>query len=93
MEECADYYELLTRLWPNKMVTMSECGSIPSITEQWETGARWSWFVTWYDYDRTNDINAPAFSEDSHIHADAAWWQSAVEDERVITRDEVPSLK
>ena len=93
VEECADYYELLTRLWPNKMVTMSECGSIPSITKQWETGARWSWFVTWYDYDRTNDINAPAFSEDSHIHADAAWWQSAVEDERVITRDEVPSLK
>lgn len=90
---CVDYYELLKRLWPNKLVTLSECGSVPSIGEQWEAGAQWLWFMTWYDYDRTNDPSSAAFQEDAHTHADAAWWQQTVSDERVITRDEVPSLK
>lgn len=90
---CHDWFEMMQRLWPNKMVTMSECGNVAPIGEQWDAGAHWSWFMTWYDHDRTQDINSPAFSEDSHTSADADWWRAAVNDERVITRDEVPSLK
>ena len=90
---CYDWFEMMSRLWPNKMVTMSECGNVAPIGEQWDAGAHWSWFVTWYDYDRTVDITAPAFQEDDHTSANADWWRAAVEDERVITRDEVPSLK
>ena len=90
---CYDWFEMMSRLWPNKMVTMSECGNVAPIGEQWVAGAHWSWFVTWYDYDRTVDITAPAFQEDDHTSANADWWRAAVEDERVITRDEVPSLK
>ena len=90
---CADYYGFLKENWPDKLVALTECGGVPTLSEQWEAGAQWLWFIPWYDYDRTNDISAPAFAEDGHIHADAAWWQAVVEDERVITRDEVPSLK
>ncbi len=91
--ECYEWYEMLKRLWPNKIVTLSECGNVAYISDQWDAGAQWSWFVTWYDYERTNDTSSSAFTEDSHDHADAAWWQNAMSDDRVITRDGVPSLK
>lgn len=91
--ECYEWYEMLKRLWPNKIVTLSECGNVAYISDQWDAGAQWSWFVTWYDYERTNDTSSSAFTEDSHDHADAAWWQNAMTDDRVITRDGVPSLK
>ena len=90
---CVDYYGFLKENWPDKLVALTECGGVPTLDEQWEAGAQWLWFIPWYDYDRTNDINAPAFTEDAHVHADAEWWQAVVDDERVITRDEVPSLK
>ena len=75
------------------MVTMSECGNVAPIGQQWDAGAHWSWFTTWYDYERTKDVNSAAFMEDSHQHADADWWRAVLEDERVLTRDELPSLK
>lgn len=90
---CYDWYKMMSRLWPNKIVTMSECGNVAPIGEQWDAGAHWSWFVTWYDYDRTNDISSPAFTSDDHTSANAAWWRAAFENEHVLSRDELPSLK
>lgn len=90
---CYDWYEMMSRLWPNKIVTMSECGNDAPIGEQWDAGAHWSWFITWYDYDRTNDISSPAFTSDDHTSANAAWWRAAFENEHVLSRDELPSLK
>ena len=92
-DACYDWYEMMSRLWPDKMVTMSECGNVAPIGQQWDAGAHWSWFTTWYDYERTKDVNSAAFMEDSHQHADADWWRAVLEDERVLTRDELPSLK
>lgn len=90
---CAAAYSFLKQTWPDKLVALSECGAVAPMSEQWDAGARWVWFMPWYEYERTNDVHAPAFKEEAHGHADADWWRAAVSDERVITRDEVPSLK
>ncbi len=90
---CLKTYNFLRENWPDKLTTMSECGNVPPISDQWNAGSHWLWFAPWYDYNRTNSLGSDAFKEDRHEHADAAWWQAAMSDERVISRDEVPSLK
>lgn len=60
--------------YPNKMVTLSECGNVAEIKDQFEAGATWSWFMPWYEGDGTN-------------YAPQEWWQNAMNCEYVITRD------
>lgn len=90
---CLVPYRFMKENWPDKPIAMSECGSIPLLSGQWEAGAYWSWFMPWYDYERTNDVTSAAFTDDSHAHASADWWRAVLEDEHVLTRDELPSLK
>lgn len=86
---CANNYATLSAKYGNKIVTLSECGwseyanggqggRIANIADQWAAGARWSWFMPWYD-------NSGAGNQ----HADEAWWKAAMESEYVITRDKV----
>ncbi len=89
----ADEFESIQETYPNKMVTLSECGSVAEISSQWSSGAAWSYFMPWYDYDRTNDTSSSEFSSTEHSHADADWWIDAVGNDNVITRDEMPDLK
>jgi mannan endo-1,4-beta-mannosidase len=86
----ASEYAALKSRFPNKIVTLSECGSVASLQEQTAQGARWSWFMPWYDYSRTSAPGSAAFSGTAHEHADAAWWRSAFDDPRVLSRDEMP---
>ena len=86
-------FQNLRERFPQKLVTMGECGSIAPISQQWNEGAKWSWFMTWYDYERTNDPEAADYNETSHGHADASWWEGALSHDDVITRDEMPDLK
>jgi mannan endo-1,4-beta-mannosidase len=79
--------------YPTKMVTLSEFGSVAPISEQWSAGAKWSYFMPWYDYERTNNTSQPDFSSTDHEHANAAWWQNAFDQNYVITLDQMPSLK
>lgn len=88
-----DIFQQLTNEWPNKLITLSECGNVPDIGNQWNVGAKWSWFVTWYDYNRTNDTSSAEFNKDEHEHANADWWRIVMQNENVITRDKMPSLK
>lgn len=44
------------------------------LSEQWNAGARWLWFMPWYDND------GAALS-----HADKEWWQDAMSQSYVIT--------
>lgn len=71
--------------YSTKIVSLSECGSVSNISEQWAAGAQWSWFMPWYDYDATD--------ESEHMHATKVFWVDAFATEAVITRDEMPSLK
>lgn len=74
-------YETITDKYENKIVTLSECGTVGFISEQWKGGARWSWFMPWYD-------NAGA----STTHASDAWWIDAMKQNDVITRDQLPQF-
>ncbi len=79
--------------YPNKMVTMSECGGSATISTQWSAGAKWAFFMPWYDYERTNNTSESDFSSTDHQYANAAWWTDAINNNAVITRDEMPDLK
>ena len=79
--------------YPNKMVTLSECGNVAKISDQWAAGAAWSCYMPWYDYNRTNSLTEADFSSADHQHANGAWWIDAFSKDNVITRDAMPSLK
>ena len=84
-DDNAKDFAKLQKTYPNKMVTLSECGNVGKITDQWSKGARWAWFMPWYKYD--------ASTLDNHDHADTSWWKDAMSHPNVITRDQMPSLK
>lgn len=68
--------------YPNKMVALTECGTVGLISEQWNSGARWSWFMAWYG---TNDEGDP--------HGTDEWWTDAMNQDFVVTRDQLPSFQ
>lgn len=87
--DCAAQYQTVVSEYGNKMVTLSECGAyldtsttFGSLSEQWNAGARWLWFMPWYDSDGQ-----------AIPYAGAAWWQDAMSQDYVITRDQLPSFK
>ena len=89
----AEEFASIQQQYPTKMITLSEMGSVANISAQWSAGATWSYFMPWYDNERTNNPADAAFSQTNHQHADANWWKDAMENSAVITRDEMPSLK
>lgn len=81
-DKSAEEFLAIQELFPNKVVTLSECGNVGKLSEQWKSGARWSWAMPWYQYDAT--------TLDGHQHANTAWWKDAMNSDIVITRDEMP---
>jgi mannan endo-1,4-beta-mannosidase len=82
---CAKKYNDILNAHTNKMIALTECGysswsksNIAYIPDQWDAGAKWSWFMPWYSTD---------------THAPKAWWEKAKSASNVIWRDQVPSLK
>lgn len=73
----ADYIKLQAT-YPDKIITLSECGSVGKISEQWAKGARWSYFMPWYQYNAT--------TLDGHMHANTEWWKDAMKCDAVIAR-------
>ncbi len=86
-------FDKLVEKYPDKIITLSECGNVPNVTDQWNTGSKWSWFMPWYDFDRTVNTSSSAFLETSHVHANIDWWKTAFTNPIVISRDEMPNLK
>jgi len=69
-----------------KMVTISECGSMPDVDNLVKDGAAWSWFMPWYgEYTRKLDGKYEFNSLDL--------WKKMFASTYVITLDEMPSLK
>ncbi|PKQ65196.1 beta-mannosidase [Labilibaculum filiforme] len=89
----ADQFNTIQQTYPTKMITLSECGNTADVSEQWDAGAKWVYYMPWYDYDRTNDINEVDFTSTDHEHANAAWWTNAFSNSYVLTRDQIPDLK
>ncbi len=84
-ENCVSEFNSIATKYGSKVISLSECGTVGTISEQWNAGARWSWFMPWYD---GTDDNGAAI-----VHADEAWWQDAMNQEFVVSRDQLPSFK
>jgi mannan endo-1,4-beta-mannosidase len=65
-----------------KLITLSECGSVPNPVLMKEYGDMWSYFMPWNgDY------------TESDKHNGATWWKKFFNCNFVVTRDQMPSLK
>lgn len=65
-----------------KMITLSECGSMPDVDNLVKDGASWSWVMPWYgDFVRNSTYNSLDL------------WKKMFASDYVITLDEMPSLK
>ena len=84
-----DYFLWLQQQCPDKLVAITECGNIPTLSSQWEAGAKWLMFMPWYDSDRTNNTSAAAFSSMAHSNASIEWWQDAWKQDYVLSLDQV----
>ena len=62
-----------------KIVTVSECGNIPSPDESIKAGDKWSWFLVWPGSDYTLNTDA--------------YWKQIMSSDNVYTRESMPSLK
>ncbi|GHT63548.1 hypothetical protein AGMMS50239_19720 [Bacteroidia bacterium] len=82
-------YKNLEQCFPNRIVSLSECGNVAGIGEQLNAGANWSWFMTWYDYDRTLTPGSAAFQSEAHQHGDAAFWRNAFATGKVLSREDL----
>ena len=81
----AGQFSTIAQMSTHKMVALSELGNVADMASQWNAGAKWLFFMPWYDYD--NDYTAGY----DHIHADIAWWRSSFASDSVIDRSELPS--
>ncbi len=81
----ADRFRFLAGKYPRKMITLGECGNVPDMGRQWDAGAKWLYFMPWYDHGHSDakDYN--------HTHATIDWWTKTFACEAVLTRDELPS--
>lgn len=86
-------FETLTYSYPEKMVALSECGGVATISQQWEKGTKWLFFMPWYDYERTREPNSEDFCRSEHQYADKTWWTDAMSQPNVVTREQIPSFK
>lgn len=101
----ADMYTQFTTLqkrYPNKMISIGECGNhctqyreddTAYASDQMKAGAKWSWFMVWWEEDIPG-VTDEFYDNDNHcIHGRASWWKDAFSDPNIISRDMMPSLK
>ena len=85
-------FNQLTDEYPTKLVALAECGNGDEVhislwSKIWNQGSRWSWFMTWYDY------NYNAGNSEEHQFAGKVWWQDAFSSGVVVDRDEWKNIK
>ena len=84
-----DYFHLLEQQCRGKLVGLTEFGNVAQLSQQWQAGAKWLFFMPWYDYGRTNNPNAAAFNQQDHSSANITWWKNAWAQDYVLSRDQV----
>lgn len=73
-----EFYNLASQ-YPDKMIALTECGNMPSLSEMWNAGAKWAWFMTWYPSSLSDE-------SDAQQHATINWWKDSMEQEFVLTK-------
>lgn len=72
----AGIYQAITKQFPGKMVTLSELGSLPKLSEQWQAGAYWLYAMPWYSSEMFDDKGKADLSK--HANANPDWWKDAM---------------
>lgn len=80
-------WESATSQFPHRMVSLCELGRMCDMKVQLDNGIAWSYFMPWYD--NANDLSEGFV----HQYATIDWWRAAFADTRVISREDMPSLK
>jgi len=93
LSEMRWWYDFFHENYPGKLYAISEFGGIPKVSEFWADGQHWSFLIPWYDYGRTNNPSDEAFNSTDHTNANIDYWLDALDQDCVITRDELPSFK
>lgn len=93
MDSMKRIYDMMKRMFPTKLLAVSEFGNMPKISEQWAEGMYWCYFMPWWDNARTQDINSDAFNSREHNNANIEWWEDALKCDFIVTRDELPSFR
>lgn len=86
-EAIASQFTAITGMVTRKMVALSENGNVADMAAQWNAGAKWLFFMPWYDNDNNGSESF------AHSHATISWWKSSFASETVVDRDSLPSLK
>lgn len=68
VDEFVNEFYNLAEKYPNMMIALTECGSVSNISDMWEAGAKWAWFMQWY----------PSSIDNWEQHATMSWWSDAV---------------
>lgn len=93
----ANEWTAIQQQYAGKMVALTECGNAldgrtvrsaqATIGEQWSSkGARWLYFMPWYDYDYDNG------KAQENVMCSDSFWQNALSRSYVLTRDDVKSI-
>ncbi|MCD8209190.1 MAG: Ig-like domain-containing protein [Bacteroidales bacterium] len=81
----ASQFNNVAAMTTHKMVTLSELGNVANISQQWNSGAKWLYFMPWYDNANDGTRNF------AHEHADINWWTSSFGSSAVLDRESLPS--
>ena len=87
VQNLTNEYNSLHEAFPNKIITLSECGNgdkvkMAALNSIWTGGAKFSWFMTWYDYDYNTGKST------THSMASQEWWVAAFKQDFVLTRND-----
>ena len=77
VDEFVNEFYNLAEKYPNMMIALTECGSVSNISDMWEAGAKWAWFMPWY----------PSSIDNWEQHATEAWWNDAADTDYVKWRN------
>lgn len=77
VDEFVNEFYNLAEKYPNMMIALTECGRISNISDIWEAGAKWAWFMPWY----------PSSIDNWEEQATEAWWNDAANTDYVKWRN------
>ena len=77
VDEFVNEFYNLAEKYPNMMIALTECGEISNISDIWEAGAKWAWFMPWY----------PSSIDNWEEQATEAWWNDAADTDYVKWRN------
>ena len=81
--DISSQFKTVCGLSPRKMVALSENGGVADMAAQWAAGAKWLFFMPWYDYGNNYSKDYP------HGHADINWWNASYASSAVLSLEHI----